>query len=204
VNGLYISNLFNHSLNQPKAIKPDYFFLLIKNFFINLFMKKIFILLAAVFFTAAIVKAQAGWVTHKGDNRISLKFPKEPKELTPGSFSASDNDSVAYIFTIVDFEKVAGIDSATLAPIKTTPEFAASMKTGMQQSLPDVTLPDFTIGTWKGFTCYKSTGYDSKKKRYDIFMFIIGNNLYSVSTVASPGVSSSGHEAFVNSIMVSN
>jgi hypothetical protein len=167
-------------------------------------MKKIFILLVAVLFTATMVKAQVGWVTHKGDNRVSLKFPSEPKELTPGSFSASDKDSVAYIFTIVDFVKVAGIDSVALAPIKTTAEFAASMKTGLQGSLPDVTLPDFTIGTWKGFTCYRTSGLDSKKRKYDIFMFIIGNNLYSVSTVTNNNAGIQGRDAFLNSIMVSN
>jgi hypothetical protein len=180
------------------------FFLLIKNFFLDLGMKKIFILLIAVLFTVTIVKAQTGWVTHKGDNRVSLKFPTTPTELTPGSFTAADKDSIAYVFTIVDFVKVAGIDSVAMAPIKATTEFAASMKTGLMQSLPDVTLPDFTIGTWKGFTCYKSTGFDSKKKRYDIFMFIIGNNLYSVSTVASPGTGTKGRDAFVNSIVINN
>ena len=158
----------------------------------------------AVFFAATIVKAQSAWVTHKGDNRISVKFPSEPKELTPGSFIAVDKDSVAYIFTIVDFAVVAGLDSVALAPMKTAPEFAAQMKAGMQQSLPDVTMPDFTIGTWKGFASYKSIGTDSKKKRYDMFMFIIGNNLYSVSTVASPGAGTKGHDAFVDSIVISN
>jgi hypothetical protein len=91
-----------------------------------------------------------------------------------------------------------------LAPMKTTPEFAAQLKTGMKQSLPDVDFPDFTIGTWKGFTSYSSTGLDSKKKKYDMFMFIIGNNLYSVSTVRNDGVSTTGRDNFLNSIVVSN
>lgn len=158
----------------------------------------------AVFFAATIVKAQSAWVTHKGDNRISVKFPSEPKELTPGSFIAVDKDSIAYVFTIVDFVKVASIDSVALGPIKATSEFAAQLKTGMQQSLPDVTLSDFSIGTWKGFTSYTSSGFDSKKKKYDLFMFIIGNSLYSVSTVAAGGNSTKGHDTFINSIMVSN
>src|ERR1700733_7688346 len=121
-------------------------------------MKKIYFLIVAALIAVTTVNAQDGWVTHKGDNRISVKFPSEPKELTPGSFIAVDKDSVAYIFTIVDFVKVANIDSVALAPMKATPEFAAELKTGMKQSLPDVDLADFTIGNWKGFTSYSSSG----------------------------------------------
>jgi hypothetical protein len=168
-------------------------------------MKKIVVLALSVLITVIAAKAQdGGWITHKGDDRISVKFPTEPKELTPGSFIAVDKDSVAYIFTIVDFVQVANIDSVALAPMKATPEFAAQLKTGMKQSLPDVEFPDFVIGTWKGFTSYTSSGIDSKKKKYDMFMFIIGNKLYSVSSVRADGVSTRSRDNFVNSIMLSN
>ena len=93
-------------------------------------MKKIYLLVLTVLITFSIANAQDGWVTHKGDNRISVKFPTEPKELTPGSFIAIGTDSVAYVFTIVDFVQVANIDSVALAPMKTTPEFAGQLKTG--------------------------------------------------------------------------
>jgi len=166
----------------------------------RLIITSIFILLVCV----SIANAQSDWVTHVGDNRISLKFPNEPKELTPGSFIALGKDSVAYIFTIVDFVKVAGLDSVALAPMKTTPEFVSQLKAGITQSLPDVQLPDFKVGVWRGFTSYTSTGYDSKKKKYEMFMFIIGNKLYSASTVAASGVSSQGHNNFINSIVLSN
>ena len=167
-------------------------------------MKKMYILILTLLVAVTAANAQAGWITHVGDNRISVKFPTEPKELSPGSFIAVGKDSVAFVFTIVDFVAVAGIDSVALAPMKATPEFAAQMKTEMKQNLPDVEMADFTIGTWKGFTSYTSTGLDSKKKKYNMFMFIIGNKLYSVSTVRNDGVGTSGPDNFVNSIMVSN
>jgi hypothetical protein len=167
-------------------------------------MKKIFALVITALFAITTVYAQDGWITHKGDNRISVKFPSEPKELTPGSFMATDKDNIAYIFTMVDFVQVAGIDSVALAPMKATPEFAAQLKTGMKQSLPDVNLADFKIGTWKGFTSYSSSGLDSKNKSYDMFMFIIGNKLYSLSTVKAAGVGVKGRDDFFASIMLSN
>jgi len=167
-------------------------------------MKKIYFLIFAALIAVTTVNAQNGWVTHKGDNRISIKFPSEPMELTPGSFMAVDKDSIAYIFTIVDLAQVANIDSTALAPVKATPEFAAQLKTGMEQGLPNVDLADFTIGNWKGFTSYRSSGLDSKKKKYDLFMFIIGSKLYNVSTVSADGAGTKGRDDFFNSIQLSN
>ena len=167
-------------------------------------MKRIFVLIIATVFAVTFVSAQTGWVDHKADNRISLKFPSEPREVSPGSLAANDKDSVVYIFTIVDFVQVAGIDSVALAPMKNTPEFAAQMKTGLNQSLPNVTFDDFKIGTWKGFTSYSSIGVDPQKKTYNMFMVLIGNKLYSFSTVSSDGANMQGHDRFLNSIVLSN
>jgi len=167
-------------------------------------MKKIYTLIIALLITAGIANAQDGWVTHVADNRVSVKFPVEPKELTPGSFITTDNAGVAYVFTMVDFVQVAGIDSVALAPMKATAEFAAQIKTGLTQSLPGVDMADFTIGTYKGFTSYTSTGTDTAKKRYNMFMFIIGNKLYSVSTIAAEGASKIAQDNFVGSVVVKN
>ena len=94
-------------------------------------MKKIYPLIIALVLTAGIANAQDGWVTHVADNRVSVKFPTEPKELTPGSFITTDDAGVAYVFTMVDLKQVAGVDSVALAPMKATPEFAAQIKTGL-------------------------------------------------------------------------
>lgn len=168
-------------------------------------MKKVLSLVIAALLTITLAHAQYGWVTHKGDNRISVKFPSEPKEFTAGSFMATVKDSsVICVFTIVDFVQVAGVDSVALAPVKATPEFAAQLKSGMKQSLPDVDLADFAIGNWKGFTSYTTSGVDSKKKRYDMFMFIIGNKLYSLSTIIANGASLKGRDDFFASVELSN
>ncbi|HEX3384085.1 MAG TPA: hypothetical protein VHS53_02795, partial [Mucilaginibacter sp.] len=109
-------------------------------------MKKIVLLIAAIVFAAVLANAQDGWVTHRADNRISIKFPTEPSEKVPGSFIAVSKDSsVAYVLTVVDFLQVANIDSVALAPVKTTPEFAAQLKASVQQGLKNVNLSDFAI-----------------------------------------------------------
>ena len=159
------------------------------------------LLTAAVLLTLTVVRAQQPWVTHRVDNRVSIKFPSTPREFIPGSFmSVAPDSSIVYIFTLVDFAKVANLDSAALAPIKATPEFAAELKAGMKGSLPDVNFSDFTIGDFKGFTSYSTSGFDSKKKRYDMFMFIVGNNFYSLSIVTSNGSSLANRDKFFASI----
>ena len=145
-----------------------------------------------------------GWITQIADNRISVKFPATPKEVIRGSFVAKDKDNVAYIFSIVDFVKVGGIDSVALAPIKATVEFAGQLKTGIKKKLPDVDLKDFTIGTWNGFTSYVSSGLDSKRTRYDILMFIIGNKLYSFTTINANSIDTKGRDVFFNAIVLTN
>jgi hypothetical protein len=167
-------------------------------------MKKILTLVIAFMLTVTIVHAQQGWVSHKIDNRITIKFPVEPKEIIPGTFASKGSDSLAYVLTVVDFVKVANIDSAALAPVKETPEFASQLKSGMSQSLPDVQFQDFELGKWKGFTSYTTSGVDSKKKKYDIFMFIIGTKLYSLSTIMESNGNSKGTGEFFKSVILTN
>jgi hypothetical protein len=70
--------------------------------------------------------------------------------------------------------------------------------------LPNVDLADLTIGTWKGFTSYSTNGTDEKMKRYDMFMVIIGNKLYSFSTVTANGASLQGRDTFFSTITLTN
>jgi hypothetical protein len=168
-------------------------------------MKKIISLVIITFVSVTIVYAQDGWLSHKADNRISVKFPSEPKEAVAGTFVAHDKDSVGYALTVVDFVAVAGIDSVALAPMKETPEFAAQLKQGMGSSLPGVTLDDFAVGKWKGFSSYTTKGVNSAKKtKMYTFMVLIGNKLYSLSAVVPDGRSTKGRDDFFASLTLTN
>lgn len=168
-------------------------------------MKKLITLLFIIIIAGNITHAQTNWITHKADNRVSLKFPTQPVERIKGTFIATSKDSsIAYVFTVVDFAATAGIDSTSIAPYKTTPEFAAQLKAGIVKSLPTVELEDFKIGTWKGFTSYTSTGVDNKSKKYFLFMFIIGNKLYSVSSILASNADFKKKDEFVSTIEISN
>ncbi|MDB5145097.1 MAG: hypothetical protein JWQ66_3810 [Mucilaginibacter sp.] len=164
-------------------------------------MKKILALVIAAMLTVTIVHAQVGWVSHKADDRISVKFPNEPKEVIAGTFAAHDKDSVSYIFTVVDFVAVANIDSAALKPMQDSPEFAAQLKQGIGSSLPNVALDDFIIGKWKGHSSYTSAGVNSaQKSKFYMFMVLVGNKMYSLSAVVPNGVATKGRDDFFASL----
>ncbi len=168
-------------------------------------MKKTIWLFIITFVCVTAGNAQDAWVSHKADNRISVKFPNEPKEVVAGTFITHDKDSVGYVLTVVDFVAVAGIDSVALAPMKDTPEFAAQLKQGMGSSLPGVTLDDFTLGKWKGFTSYTTKGINSAQKtKMYLFMVLIGNKMYSLSAVVPDSRSTKGRDDFFASLTLTN
>jgi hypothetical protein len=169
-------------------------------FFYIYHMKRTLSLVMACLLAITVASAQTGWVDHKADERISVKFPAEPAEVVVGTFAAKDKDNIAYVLTVVDFVKVANVDSAALAPVKNTPEFTSQLKVGMAQSLPDVTFEDFKISNWRGNTSYTSTGVDSKKQIYDMFMLLIGSKLYSLSTIRPDGSPTTGRDDFFKSV----
>lgn len=148
-----------------------------------------------------ITQAQTNWVTHKADERVSVKFPTAPRETAAkGTIVATEPDSsVAYILTVVDFTTF-GVDSAALAPVKATPEFAAQLKTGMGQSMPNLVMEDLKIGEWKSFTSYATTGTDTKKNKYKMMMVIIGTKLYSLTAVCKPTVDTAKADKFFASL----
>ena len=168
-------------------------------------MKKIISLVILTVVSVTFAFAQSTWVNHKADNRISLKFPNEPKEIVAGTLAAHDKDSITYVFTVVDFVAVAGIDSTALAPMQDSPEFAAQLKQGMNSTLHDVTLSDFKIGKWKGHSSYTSTGINNKdKSQLYTFMVLIGNKMYSLSTVVPAGRPTAGSDEFFSSLALTN
>jgi len=165
-------------------------------------MKKFLLLLLITSLSVTTVtKAQNAWINYKIDNRLSAKLPVEPKKVDENSVMASDNDGATYVITIADFEKLAGLDSAKIAPMATTAEFAGSLKTGMLSKMPGYTLGDVKVGKWKGYTCYNVEGGNGelKVKTYT-FMVIVGSKLYALSAVLPASLTFSGKDDFFASV----
>lgn len=167
-------------------------------------MKKTLLFILIVLATVMESQAQTtGWTTKKLDERLSVKFPYEPKEFQAGSFMSLSKDSnIVYIVTIVDFKKNFNVDSVAIAPLKETPEFAGQLKTGLTTSMPKVTLADMVMGKWHGFTSYTTTGVDTDKKIYNIQMILVGNKMYSFSTIRRDDKYLSDKEYFLKNFSV--
>ncbi len=150
-------------------------------------MKKILYLLLFTLLVVNAASAQTGWVTQNLSTQFSVKFPVAPQKVSNNGidiYIAKSKDSVSYIANLVDFQMVANIDSATLASIKETPEFANQLKTGMASTMGNVTLGDVTVGKWKGYTTYKVSGQGGASKgRLSVFMILDGTKMYTLSCI---------------------
>ncbi|GAA4315256.1 hypothetical protein GCM10023149_11780 [Mucilaginibacter gynuensis] len=155
-------------------------------------MKKVFSLFIVVVLAVTAVNAQTAWVTQKIDDKVSVKFPSAPK-VENGVYRLKDKDSVGYALNIVDFQAVANLDSAALAPMKDTEEFAGQLKAGLEQSLQGIVLSDITIGKWKGYTTYSLTGNNAAKKtKLYLQMILIGSKMYSMSSAVPDAAPAAG------------
>ena len=166
-------------------------------------MKKTFYLLLFVLLASVAAKAQTGWITKKLDDKLSIKFPSEPK-LTNNNgldiYTAKGKDSVGYIANVVDFKVVANLDSATLASMKDSPMFADQIKSGMSGSMPNFTLGDIAIGKWKTYTTYTIAGTgNTKKDKILIYMLLIGTKMYTLSCLIPPTLVTKNNEVFFGS-----
>jgi hypothetical protein len=131
--------------------------------------------------------AQTGWFKQKIDSRISAKFPKEPKLEGPG-YKVKGNDSVVYAVNTMDLGAM-GLDSATIATMAPTEEFAEQLKAGFAAQIPGFEVTKMDIGTWKDFTVYDIEGEQAEKKIKMYFKCIfINTRLYAfIATVPEKG-----------------
>lgn len=169
-------------------------------------MKKTYFLLLFVFVLQVIAKAQTDWITKKLDEKISVKFPIEPQKLTNNgndTFVAKESDSLAYSAGMIDLKVVANLDSATLAPMKDSQEFANQMVKGIASKKKNYAFGDVTIGKWKNFTSYNTSAYDNTNKNTLLVKIIfIGSKMYLISCRVPADIATKKNNTFFSSIEI--
>jgi len=167
-------------------------------------MKKTWYLLLFVLILSASAKAQSTWTATKLDDKMSVKFPSEPKKATVNSvdtYAVMGKDSLGLVAAVLDFAVVAHIDEATLATMKDDPQFADQFKTGFTSSRPDFNIGDITIGKWKGNTMYTMSGpQKANKSVLYVQTVIIGSKMYMMSCVVPTGVNVANKDTFFGSL----
>jgi hypothetical protein len=164
-------------------------------------MKKIFFFLVATILFLNIAQAQTEWVNYKIDNKLSIKVPAEPTKLDENSVFVRTKDSCVYVITAIDMQKLAGLDSATVASQSPTIEFANSFKKGMLGKMPGSTLGDVAIGKWKGYICYNMDGGNvAAKLKIYTFMVFIGTKVYSIMSILPENKNTKEKDIYFNSL----
>ena len=167
-------------------------------------MKKACYLLLFVLLLSAAAKAQTNWVTKNLDEKMSVKFPAEPQKTTTNGvavYTVKGNDSVGYSAAVIDYNIVAHLDSATLAPMKDSQEFADQIGMGMASKRPNYTFGGVTIGKWKTYTSYSFSGVENtSKNRVVIHMILIGSKIYSLACRVPPNLATQNDDVFLNSV----
>jgi hypothetical protein len=80
-----------------------------------------------------------------------------------------------------------GLDSATVASLSVTEEFANQFKGGFIGQLPDLKISKLDIVKWKNFTAYDIEGTLTEKKlRIFVKCVFIGSKMYTLFCAASP------------------
>jgi hypothetical protein len=156
-------------------------------------IKKTLVLLFFIVFAATALKAQTDWVKQPLDKRVAIKFPAAPKIITQGGnkvYRETDKDSIIYSASTIDFAVVANLDSAKLAPMKDTQQFADGLKAGMSRTAPGYVFSDVAVGKWNGYSSYRVTGVNAtKKSKVYVFIILIGSKGYYLSCAVPDGVS---------------
>lgn len=164
-------------------------------------MKKIFTLFVAITVFAITANAQTAWVKQKLDDKLAVKFPKAPESLNDGMILRfKDSDSSAYTATNTDLAPM-GLDSATLATMAPSEEFAEGFKGNFIAQIPGLEISKLDISTWKDNTCYNFEGDIAEKKLHLTFKCIfIGSKLYTFVVAQDDKGNTKNKEAFFESI----
>lgn len=167
-------------------------------------MKKIHTLLLLVLLFSVTAYAQTGWITKPLDNKASVKFPSEPQKATRNgidTYTFKAKDSVTYTAALIDYKIVANLDSAALAPMKDSQQFADQMKMGMASKRSNYTFGEVTIGEWKGNTTYNLSATENTRKDTLLMrMILIGSKMYALSCLVPAGTDPKNGEAFLGSV----
>jgi len=164
-------------------------------------MRKALPLLVTAVLSVTLLHAQSAWIDYQIDTKLSIKVPVQPKKADQYSVMSISSDSTIYIITKVDMKIAAGLDSAALAGLAPTDQFATEMRGGMQEKLQGYTLGDIKPSKWNGYYSFSiDADNPTTKLRSSIFMIIMGSYLYSFSVVLREDRDPKAKDTFFNSL----
>lgn len=166
-------------------------------------LKKTLLFFITAILSVSLVQAQNELISYKIGNKLSVKLPTQPTQADEYTVISQSKDTVTFVIATIDMQKVAGIDSATLAGMASTDEFTSEIKNGMAGKMQGYTLGDIKPGKWKGYFCYNIDGANADKKlKTYTFMVVIGNILYSLTAVLPDNKDPKVKDEFFSSLVL--
>ncbi|MEO6149661.1 MAG: hypothetical protein ABIP28_05845 [Mucilaginibacter sp.] len=163
-------------------------------------MNKFLLITLTTVFWGNLIFAQSVWITRKIDNKLSLKFPEEPKEIKPGSFLASSADKgTLFVFSIIDTKQI-GYDSVEFESVKVTDSFLKNFKSGIKQSLSGFEIDDIKTDQWHNLTTYIITGVNPQGTKIDYLAIVIGAKIYALVTRRNKGIGTEDRDIYFKSV----
>ena len=136
-------------------------------------MKKALFTFITIILTLNLAHAQAGWVSYKVDDKLSVKLPAEPTDINGGLVAHTPDSLICYI-------SIIEADSAALAKMILAPDFSNGLKNAMIGTQQGLTLGDMKAGKWNGYNCYNVDGANAPNRlKVSFYFIIIGGKIYA-------------------------
>jgi hypothetical protein len=166
-------------------------------------MKKMLLFLLTAGMAFNTLYAQSDWINYVVDPKLAVQVPSQPTKADQYSVMSVSVDSVIFIIRKADMKTVAGLDSATLAGLAASDQFASGIKSGMAENMKGYTLGDIREDRWHGYYSYAVNADNPTTKIMSYtFMFIIGDYLYSFIAILPEARDQKLKDRFFNSIKV--
>jgi hypothetical protein len=164
-------------------------------------MKKILLFLFTSVLTFNTLHAQSTWINYSVDSRISVKVPFQPRKADKYSVIATTIDSIIFVIRKVEMKQAAGLDSAALANLTGTSQFADGIKNEMMTNMKGYLFGDMRQDKWHGYHSYAINADNPTSKTINYtFMFIMGDYLYSFIVISRETKDPKWKEYFFHSI----
>ena len=167
-------------------------------------MKKLYMLLAAVFISIFTAGAQNNWMKYEVSSKLSVRLPRAPILDDKVVMSrAHTPDSTLCIVSITDFKQSTGLDSAAILPYLSQPDFGENLRKDMAAHMSDYIFSAAKPGKLNGYYTYSIDGDNpvEKRKCYALIV-VIGQYAYTFFSVLKYGADLKNKDEFFASIEV--
>lgn len=149
------------------------------------------------------LKAQEGWIKQKIDQKVTVGFPVQPRQLNEASVGIRDKDDVTFIVTKLDLASLTKVTVEKFHQDVVTQDYADEFLEGMAPTMPKFKFSPIKIVKLKGLSCYQVVGRDEESKS-TIFMniYFLNGISYSLASIQPDGKPDKNRSIFLTNLFI--